>query len=212
MTSEEQRRIDEQDEQVAQQALYEGPRALSKLCNGALLACIRSPELRQWADTYATEDGGKLIIGPTSIGKTSAVVWAVKRVVKLSRAEFRKNAEAVGVPGPIGKGLSVCWTRAVELASARLQHGLGEGEAPMIRKAEDARLLVIDDLGWETRSDTLEAVLACRYDRGLPTLVTSGKTAGELVERYGQAFLRRIVESRGEWGAVLDLFPKIPVA
>jgi len=208
MTPEQQTKIDADDERVAQEVFRDGPRALAVLCNGALLACIKRPELRDWADTYATEDGGKLIIGPTSIGKTSAVVWAVKRVVKQSRSELRQRAAAAGHRGPIGIGARVCWARAVELANARLQHGLGAGEAPLVLKAEDADLLVIDDLGGETRSDALEAVLACRYDRGLPTIVTSGKTSQELEERYGQALLRRVIESRGEWGTPLNLFPK----
>jgi hypothetical protein len=71
-----------------------------------------------------------------------------------------------------------------------------------------APVLVLDDMAREARLDTtIRDVLDVRYDRGLPSAVTSGDTIAQLVERYGEDVVRRIldVEVGGQRGIFLDL-------
>jgi hypothetical protein len=104
------------------------------------------------------------------------------------------------------------WVRAYDLPNARLEHSFGEGEADLVRAASTAELLFLDDLGWESRragaDDVVMEVLGARYDAGRITVATTGMPTKQLVDRYGEAVVRRIVESGGMPGKVLDLWPK----
>ena len=63
------------------------------------------------------------------------------------------------------------------------------------------------------RDRTVSEVLVYRYDHGLQTIVTSGLTFAQLVERYGEAMVRRPLECAGKDGKIISLFaPTKPVA
>ena len=82
---------------------------------------------------------------------------------------------------------------------ARQQHGLGEGEPPIVRDAVAAPLLLLDDVGQEVVAGTaaIAHVIQHRYDHAKPTLVTSGLTVEQLLSRYGAGVVRRLVETAG---------------
>lgn len=112
-----------------------------------------------------------LLLGPTGCGKTSAALWL-----------------RVGLPGD--------WAHARDLGACERHHRLGEGNPPAFDRAVAGRVLYLDDLGTEDQRDigVIQHVLERRYSAGLATCVTSGMTKPELVDRYGAASMRRIVE------------------
>ena len=94
------------------------------------------------------------------------------------------------------------------LSLARREHPLGEGEAPDVRRASAATLLVLDDIGWDKDTQIVSEVLHARYEHSLPTLLTSGRTVEQLDATYGPAVLRRFGESGGVSAAntLIDCF------
>jgi DNA replication protein DnaC len=81
------------------------------------------------------------------------------------------------------------------LAKARQEHPLGEGEAPAIEQAVNAKLLLLDELGAEfARNTAVQEVIHERHANELPTIYTSGFGADELAKRYGDGIARRIFE------------------
>lgn len=187
-----------------------GPGAMARLEREALMKLV-PPKVRKIADEYEREEGGMLVIGDTGVGKTVFVVAVFTRLLDEYTAEAADRARERGDPHFHGivPAHFLGWVRAVDLASARAQHALGAGEPPLVTHAKETLLLAIDDLGWEsTRDSTVAEVIAERYDRGRPTIVTAGQTFAALAERYSEAVLRRVLESGGITGRVVDLFPK----
>jgi DNA replication protein DnaC len=136
------------------------------------------------------------LIGPTSSGKTLGTIHAIFRLIERGITEQRRW------PVPT-------FTKATQLAIARKQTRLGEGEAELVTKALAADLFILDDLGQEApNGDTaIWDVVDGRYDKGLPTLITSGLTVDELTTRYGEAFVRRLVQAGGK-GRIVSAFAK----
>jgi DNA replication protein DnaC len=114
-----------------------------------------------------------VLLGPTGVGKTSAMRWLALAV------------------GPLAYEI-----RASRLGNAPRRHGLGEGDAPEIVRARSARVLCLDDLGTEEERDvgTLQEVIDHRYSEGLATITTTGLKQTELTEHLGAAYVRRLVE------------------
>jgi DNA replication protein DnaC len=88
--------------------------------------------------------------------------------------------------------------RAGQLAVARIQNGAGQGEAHLVDLALACELLVLDDVGSESRvpSSAVADVIAERHDAMRPTIITTWLTADDVARdaRYGEGIARRIFE------------------
>lgn len=124
------------------------------------------------------------LLGPAGAGKSSLAVV-------LANAWTRANARP-----------SV-FVRAANLGVARQHHGLGAGEASLVRQAMGAELALLDDLGVEPEagSPVVAHLLHRRYDSERPTIATTGLTVEQLAKRYGAGVARRLVETAG--GAIV---------
>jgi DNA replication protein DnaC len=122
-----------------------------------------------------------VFFGDTAAGKTSLAVAMLDAWVRRDPDE-RKGARFV---------------ESYWLAGARARHPLGQGEAPAVIEAMEAGLLVVDDLGSEAddRRNVLADVIFHRHNEELPTWITTGFTAEQLVARYGSQVLRRVLEN-----------------
>jgi hypothetical protein len=92
------------------------------------------------------------------------------------------------------------------LGVARLQHQAGHEEPEIVSRSMRSALLVLDDVGAErdTQTNAVADVVSERFDRNLPTWVTTGMTRTELASRYGEGVLRRLFEH----ATILRVSPK----
>lgn len=132
-------------------------------------------------------DAGLLITGPSGCGKTTACVAKVRLILDTARDK--------DVPRDKFKfAARMRFVVAADLAIARRQWSLGNGEAPEVKDAIDASLLVLDEVGYESTADTaIPETIDARYRRGLPTIVTTGLRFEAVEKRYGEATTRKLL-------------------
>lgn len=150
-----------------------GDRARQRIERVGQARAAQAPRIRARlaAALQRTRTPCALLLGPTGIGKTSAMHWLA--------AEW---------PG--------YHVHARELASSERRHGLGEGYPPEMNRARDTPVLYLDDVGAEEARDlaALQFLLDHRYSRGLPMVATSGLTESELRAHLGAPYLRRLTD------------------
>lgn len=183
-------------------ALLDGPRALALLDVPALTKLV-APQLRQEATDYDPfKMGGRLVCGPTGVGKSVAGIAAMRRLCPLRPANLNDLWDKPET------GPTSMWVRAFGLSNARLETKLGDGEPAMVTSAIITDFLVLDDLGWESKragaDDVVAEVVAARYDAGRITYATTGLPYQQFVDRYGSAVARRLVEAGGLKGKIID--------
>ncbi len=110
-------------------------------------------------------------MGSTGTGKSLAAAWAAERTLDRSLTWAK-------------------WTRADELSRILAERGASE----QLHTLKTARVLVIDELGYERFPELILEVLGARHDASRPTIVTSGLTIEAIGARYSDATVRRIVE------------------
>jgi|GEM_PF-1728921 len=202
-----------------------GPDPFRRLSGPEILKVL-PPQLRQLTLRYRPTLGA-LIVGPTGTCKSMTACFLMRRALfEAMQGSERWHSEVDAKHGG-GEQLiddedrrafasdryGVLWTTASGLARARRGHRLGDGEPKLVAHAMRAKLLAIDDIGWEPAHDTVVTdVMAERYDRGLPTVATSGERPAALSQRYGAALIRRIIETEGRKGLLVDMFDSAPVA
>lgn len=167
--------------------------------------CISSARLRHFAATYTPERGSALLSGKSGTGKTTAVAFAVLRIV-LSAVD----AAVDGAPEQLDRAASIVWARAVDVSTAIRAYPLGQGEPTLISRARSASLFVIDDLGREPTPHGIgdpifRDLIDDRYMHALPTVVSTGLPRKEFAIRYGDDQVRRLTErGRGRLIEVRD--------
>lgn len=135
--------------------------------------------LQRWGGS-----SGLLLLGPTGAGKSLSLALASRR---LAAGRLR------GFDLP-----KVTWFRADELT---------RGGREMVSQAKRAEVAVLDELGWEYRTDVVLEVIGARYDAGKVTAATSGQNLGGFLKRYGDAILRRLIEVGG--GSLVNVWEPI---
>jgi DNA replication protein DnaC len=150
---------------------------------------ITNERLIGLATKWTPAAGSALILGPSGIGKTSAVVALIRRLMEVNRMVVR---DVFGVyEYDIGVLKRFVWTTGAEIANARDESRLGD-EPLVLHRAKSATLLAIDEVGSEPASNNLMEVVDVRYAHHKPTIVTSGKTVEEFSKRYGDGLVRRL--------------------
>jgi DNA replication protein DnaC len=127
--------------------------------------------LRIFSDLW-TGLSGAVLLGPSGCGKTLTAAISGARQRVLHNESW------------------VYWIRADELTRALSVRG-GAEEVEAIKSA---RVLIIDELGYERWPELVLEVIGARHDWNRPTVVTSGMKLDKLTERYSDATIRRITE------------------
>lgn len=154
---------------------------------------VSSPKLRAFAERYTFARGNALVLGPTAIGKTTA----------MDAMEQRLIAEAIEARAPESPISAALRTTGLRLARVMREQRLGTTSEDL-DQARRARVLFLDEIGQEHADPRwLLELLDDRYLARAITITTSGLTRGELEKRYGSGAFRRLVEPVG---VVIDLF------
>ncbi|WP_020135104.1 ATP-binding protein [Streptomyces sp. 351MFTsu5.1] len=146
-----------------------------------LIAAARQDQAERSAPVASVFEGRSLLLlGPTGTGKTHQAYGAIRELAIT--------------------GVAARWgitTTADLYAALRPRHGI-DSEAEF-RRYRDARILLIDDLGADRKpTEFTEEVnfrlINHRYERHMPTLITSNLLPKEISERLGDRVTSRLVE------------------
>lgn len=160
---------------------------------------VRHHRLAKTAMRWQPGGGNLLIVGPVDIGKTALAlllmrIWLVRSA---STGKFWPSMERY------------VWTTGRELEDEARETPLGMTPYG-IRRAEEAAILVIDDVGRGKHVEAIKRVMEARYLAGRrrqrQTIITSSLTLLELQERYSEDTYKRFLLNRGQLGIVADGF------
>lgn len=173
---------------------------------------------REWLADY--EAGGRRnlwMTGEVGSGKTG-LAWGLVREAALDAVDrFYATPEDDRGDRPSASAMLVNWRDL--LADIRAGYDAKTGGtqgADVYDRARRVRLLALDDLGAERPTpwalEQLASLVQARYDRTLPTIVTSNYSSRDLTERLGtdETVLGLRVVSRLLEGAVGIRFENVP--
>ena len=137
-----------------------------------------------------------VFVGPAGSGKTSLAraLWfelSMQNVPPVTR-DWPSGTYAQGSRPPA----PCAFVTAFDLAKARREHRLGQGEATLIDQAVRAPVTLIDEVGAEgvTNDSAVQEVVHARHSNKRLTVYTTGFRLPELEARYGAGCARRIFE------------------
>ncbi len=141
--------------------------------------------------------GGNLVLmGATGCGKTSAAAHLVRRLCFEGASRGGEAFELAQL---------IRWQSCRDLSEVGRETRLGTGTPEAVQRCMYARLLVLNDLGTGDDRTTLERVLDARYERGWPTVTTTGLGAAQIDLAFGDALSRRIFECGASRGAFVEI-------
>lgn len=135
------------------------------------------------------------LAGPGGTGKTSALAALLVACVE-------QNAQNLAPFKELEPVRSIHWMRWPASCHQWRLNGLHWSVEREINRAKSSRLLILDDLGRETRrreaaedvaTGHLDMILTHRDGEDLPTLWTSNLSEDELANRYGFSMIRRLL-------------------
>lgn len=161
---------------------YKGPAAIAAMRGENGSQCC--DQVRAFVKNWDGVSGGALL-GPTRKGKSTAAGLCGDREARKENSETWTK-----------------WIRADHLTRIVNERNAGD----TICELKQARLLIIDEIGYEPWPTMLLEVIGDRHDNQRPLIITSGLRVEEFTKRYSDATLARIAEIGN--GIVVDCWGK----
>lgn len=171
------------------------PSLRSPATRADLVGRVRDSRLLAAVESWRWGDGNIILSGRTGVGKTTAAGLLVRR---LCGAAVRLGGET------FERARFIRWQSCRLLSRVVRETKLGAGTPDEIVRCQNARLLVLDDLGSTDDRETLEVLLDVREGRGWPTITTTGLRASDLLEFFGDALNRRIFQCWADRGSIVE--------
>lgn len=166
------------------------------------IALSAPDHFRETAEKWTpTGNGNLLLLGETRQFKSSVMASIYYRLLRAAWANG-------GAEWSFAQGFQ--WARADDLEREMQAHPHGRGPCPAYLTAAGASLLFLDDLGWERDPSRLATLIADRYDHAKMTVVTSGLDREQLVKRYSEAVVRKLLTFRDRKVMIRESFPNRP--
>lgn len=151
----------------------------------------------QWLDTEAADAGkigrGLLLYGAAGTGKTSAAALALRKVIDHRHAGWFVPAPSLEQLLHDRMDLSSLMHKveSIDADTAARFDQIGER---MTKARRNYYVVVIDDWGRERTAsaflqDYIEGLVRERYNRGLPTIITTNMDLDGIEQRYGPQWL-----------------------
>jgi DNA replication protein DnaC len=151
------------------------------------------PEITAWAER-GTEAQGLYLAGPVGTGKTHAA-WMTLGLWCLVTGTIPYTPRTQGVEGWSTAGPWLIFTRVTDLLDDLRP---GDDSRQRVRDCQNARLLVLDDIGAEKASEwtaeRLYTIVDHRYANCLPLIVTSNLPPSKLADQTGERTASRLAE------------------
>lgn len=164
-----------------------GNRAWLLRCNPRVIEAVKKWQPLERVSVDRVKANGLVLCGRTGVGKSTAVLARLHQVARKMRDATAAGTLAVKYPPSIG------WVAEKKLVGAAF------GDESELQRARRVGLLIIDEFGYaggdraqRGRTPAILDVMSERYDRQLPTVVTTGLRRDEIAARYGSAILRRM--------------------
>ena len=143
---------------------------------------VRPANAVERARRLTAAGGGAVLVGPSGMGKTSLAVAMLR--------DLHTRAT------PFERAQGFLFVSAYDLAVARSQTKLGDGEAEIVDRAMRATAIVLDDLGTEQDryGSAVADVIHRRHDYDAVTIATTGFGQEAITSRYGTQVARRLFE------------------
>lgn len=156
-------------------------------CNPKVLEAVKAWRVFELDGDRLRAKHGMLLCAPTGAGKSTAVLARIHRAYAYARKMAGEGRLTVGHPP------SIVWLNEQQLVEASWDNH------DRMQKARTAGLLIIDEVGFaggdqavRGKTPAILDVMSARYDRSLPTVITSGMSVDDLARRYGLAVVRRM--------------------
>jgi DNA replication protein DnaC len=150
-------------------------------------------EVMEWVER-GNDAEGLYLAGPVGTGKTHTAWHAVGHWC-LTTGIAPRTPRTSGVEGWSNAGPTIIFTRMVDLLDDLRP---GDSSRQRVRDCQNAKLLVIDDIGAEKASEwtqeRLYSVIDHRYANQLPLIVTSNLPPSKLADQTGDRVASRLME------------------
>ena len=134
-------------------------------------------DCKDFAANFSQNRRGLLMLGNTGLGKTHLSLAIASEVIK--------------------SGYSVVYNSAPELMRKLNKEFYGRSDTDTMSLITTCDLLILDDLGAETKSDQnvsmVYEIINARYNRQIPMIVNSNFNVDEISERYSDRVLSRLL-------------------
>lgn len=155
-----------------------------------------NPRILRAVTGWRWGDGNLVLLGATGSGKTSGAAHLVRRLCFEAAARGGDEFERAQL---------IRWQSCRALSEVARETRLGTGIPEDVLRCQNARLLVLNDLGQHDDTVTLERILDERYERGWPTVTTTGLAPTQLDSVFGDALARRIFECGADRGGFVEV-------